>query len=67
MMASKRELQIVSEIIHNPDIKSGDIEKKLLLTKRQINYSIKKINDELSQQGKSQITRNRNGTFTIDT
>ena len=51
-MPSKRELQIVNEIIRNPEIKSGDIQTKLSLTKRQISYSIKKINDELGQHNK---------------
>lgn len=66
LMPSKRELQIVNEIIRNPEIKSGDIQTKLSLTKRQISYSIKKINDELGQHDKSLIRRNKNGTFLID-
>ncbi|BDR57429.1 BglG family transcription antiterminator [Xylocopilactobacillus apis] len=65
-MTSKRELQIVSEIIRNPKVKSGDLQKKLSLSKRQIDYSINKINEELHESNLSLIQRNKNGTFNLD-
>lgn len=61
-----REKIILDELLSEPSIKSVEIEKKHNLTKRQLGYSFKKINDWLTSQNLLTIERSKNGHFIID-
>lgn len=60
-----RELQFISLISFNDGIKTSDIQSKLGLSKRQIGYTCKKINDFLKENHISPIERQSKGTYLI--
>lgn len=66
MFLDKRSLDIVKTLIKNPQIKSKELEESMDLTRRQINYSIKKINESLDTLGLPKIDRSRNGHFIVN-
>lgn len=59
----KRNLQILSEIIRHPNLKSGDLEKKFGITRRQLAYALSQINEELVDHQLPKITRTPRGEF----
>lgn len=61
-----RSTKILNELISNPSITSASIEKKYNLTKRQLGYSIKKINEWLELNDLPIIERTRQGRFVIN-
>ncbi|MBY6274555.1 MAG: transcription antiterminator BglG, partial [Bacillaceae bacterium] len=61
-----RSLLIFKELLVSPRIKGKDLEKKLNLTRRQINYSIQKINDWLADNSLPIIENQRNVGFIVD-
>ncbi len=65
-MLSDRNKNILKELISYPSIISMDLEKKYDLTRRQLGYSIQKINDWLVSNNLPAIERTRNGHFVID-
>lgn len=66
MSLDKRSLEIVNMLAGYPRLKSKDLEKELGLSRRQIDYSFKKINEWLESLGLLAIRRNKNGNFIID-
>lgn len=59
----KRNLQILSEIIRHPNLKSGDLEKQFKITRRQLAYALAQINQELVDHQLPKITRTPRGEF----
>lgn len=53
----KRNLQILSEIIRHPNLRSGDLEKQFKITRRQLTYALAQINQELVDRQLPKITR----------
>ena len=66
MQLDDRGNKFIKELISNPSINAKDLEKKYSLTRRQIDYSFKKINDWLKTQNLPLIERTRQGIFIID-
>ena len=59
----KRNLQILSEIIRHPNLRSGDLEKQFKITRRQLTYALAQINQELVDRQLPKITRTPRGEF----
>ncbi|ALX49979.1 BglG family transcription antiterminator [Lentibacillus amyloliquefaciens] len=66
MPLSERDNKILDELIRNPGITSMALEQKYSLTRRQLGYSINKINDWLMSKNLPSIERTRQGHFVID-
>ncbi|MFB4167237.1 BglG family transcription antiterminator [Virgibacillus sp. JSM 102003] len=66
MPLSERDNKVLNELISNPGVTSLAIEKKYNLTRRQLGYSINKINDWLMRKDLPSIERTRQGYFVID-
>ncbi|MBP1039951.1 transcription antiterminator [Vagococcus sp. BWB3-3] len=66
MYLDARSLAIFKEIIHYPQQKSKELEKKFDLSRRQVNYSIEKVNLWLSEFKFQKIQRLSNGHFSVD-
>ena len=61
---NERIQEIISLLLEKPDIKVTEMMDKLALTRRQVNYTIGLINEDLKAHGLSPIKRHSNGTFT---
>ena len=61
---NERIQEIISLLLEIPDIKVTEMMDKLALTRRQVNYTIGLINEDLKAHGLSPIKRHSNGTFT---
>ncbi|WP_210139748.1 BglG family transcription antiterminator [Staphylococcus sp. GDY8P120P] len=57
---------IIAEMIKNPKIKGKDLETKFNISRRQLGYRIKKINEWLIKQGCPIIERTSQGFFIVD-
>ncbi|RYG72184.1 BglG family transcription antiterminator [Lentibacillus lipolyticus] len=66
MPLSERDNKILDELIRNPGITSTVLERKYSLTRRQLGYSIHKINNWLTSKNLPSIERTRQGHFIID-
>lgn len=66
MFLDKRSFEIIKLLVKNPQMKSTDLERKFVLTKRQITYSINKINQWLESIQLPTIKRSKNGAFILD-
>ncbi|OZU88356.1 transcription antiterminator BglG [Virgibacillus indicus] len=66
MELDDRSKKILDDLLSNPSTSSKDLEKKYKLTRRQLGYSINKINDWLDESKLSPIERTRQGHFIID-
>lgn len=66
MPLSERDNKVLNELTSNPGVTSLAIEKKYNLTRRQLGYSINKINDWLMRKDLPSIERTRQGYFVID-
>lgn len=62
-IVKKRNLQIFFEIIRHPNLKSGDLENKLHITRRQLTYALSQINQDLADQQLPKIERTPRGEF----
>ena len=60
-----RASQILNLLIKNPDYKVSNLEKSLGLTRRQVNYSLNQINDDLAQNNLPKIIKNSDGSIMI--
>ena len=60
-----RASQILNLLIKNPDYKVSNIEKLLDLTRRQVNYSLSQINNDLVQNNLPEITKNADGSIVV--
>ncbi|WP_283152831.1 BglG family transcription antiterminator [Guptibacillus hwajinpoensis] len=66
MSNSDRSKLILEELISNPRITSMALEKKYNLTRRQLGYSVNKVNEWLLTKNLPVIERTRQGHFIID-
>jgi len=66
MYLDKRSFDILEELIRNPNVSSKDLEEIKRLSRRQIKYSIEKVNNWLADNNYPTITRLNNGNFIID-
>ncbi|MBM7837147.1 transcriptional antiterminator/mannitol/fructose-specific phosphotransferase system IIA component (Ntr-type) [Alkalihalobacillus xiaoxiensis] len=66
MALNDRSQKILNEIASNRQITSGTLEQKYKLTRRQLGYTIEKINDWLQAEGLAEIERTRQGRFIVD-
>lgn len=66
MLLDKRSYSILKALVQNPNNRVSDLENEFRLTKRQINYSIKKANDWLESNHLPKIKRSKNGSFSLD-
>ncbi|MDN6518889.1 MAG: transcription antiterminator, partial [Enterococcus sp.] len=65
MNLEERTNQIFVELVNNPQITSKALCEKFDLTRGQLNYALKKINDSLVDEKLSEIKRTKNGHFLI--
>ncbi len=66
MFLDDRSVNLLNELIRTPQIKNKELEGKFKLSRRQISYSIEKINHWLETKNLTPITKSRNGNFIID-
>ncbi|MEK5390017.1 BglG family transcription antiterminator [Margalitia sp. FSL K6-0131] len=66
MFLDDRSVNLLHELIRNPQIKNKELENKFHLSRRQITYSLEKINQWLSTNQLCPITKSKNGFFIID-
>jgi len=66
MKLDDRSNMILEALLDNPSINSKDLEKKHGLTRRQLGYSIHKINDWLLEKKLPAIEQTSKGYFIID-
>ncbi|MEN2465749.1 BglG family transcription antiterminator [Ornithinibacillus sp. JPR2-1] len=66
VVLSDRYKMILDEITSNPSITSVALEKKFKLTRRQLGYSIQKINEWLMSNNLPVIERTRQGHFVVN-
>ena len=59
--------KIISLLLKEPNITISEMMQKLSLSRRQINYAVKLINNTLRAKHFPEITRHKNGTFEYDT
>lgn len=65
MNLEDRNNQILMELINNPRITSKVIYERFDLSRSQLNYALKKINDFLEDGKLPQIKRTKNGHFLV--
>lgn len=65
MELDARTNQLFFEILNNPDETSTSLKKRHELTRSQLSYSIKKVNEYLDELNLDPITRTTNGHFVI--
>ncbi|MCG8481686.1 MAG: transcription antiterminator, partial [Clostridia bacterium] len=65
MYLNQRCYLVLKTIIDNPSITGKKLEERLNLSRKQVSYTIDKINDYLEQNGFSKIERLRTGKFNI--
>ncbi|MBN2908829.1 BglG family transcription antiterminator [Polycladomyces sp. WAk] len=66
MQLDQRSLRLLQEIISSPDVRFGDLQRKLTLSRRQIQYDLEKINDWLSEKNLPLIEYDRRHGFVIE-
>ncbi|MGG4043317.1 hypothetical protein [Bacillus smithii] len=66
MQLDGRSRYLLKEVITNPNISSKELEKKYQLSRRQIGYSIEKINGWLKSRNLPEIDRTNKGYFLVD-
>ncbi|MFL6560490.1 MAG: BglG family transcription antiterminator, partial [Bacillus sp. (in: firmicutes)] len=66
MFLDDRSVNLLKELIRTPQIKNRELEGKYNLSRRQITYSIDKINQWLQTKQLQPISKSRNGNFIID-
>lgn len=66
MELDERSSWLLRELLTNPGIKSKDLEQKFDLSRRQVEYSLGKINNWLEANYLPEIKKSRNGQFLID-
>lgn len=65
MSLDERGLKILRLIVDNPAISGSELEKELGLSRKQVSYSLKKINFYLLENGYDEIARMKTGKFII--
>lgn len=66
MQLDDRSANLFDELLRNPSVTSKELEEKYELTRRQLGYSVKKINDFLLSKNLPEIERGRQGNFIIE-
>lgn len=66
MNLNERNAAILDALLSNPSVSSNLIEKRFSLSKRQLGYTINKVNSWLKQMGLPLIERTSQGYFLID-
>ncbi|MPW25367.1 PRD domain-containing protein [Alkalibaculum sp. M08DMB] len=66
MNLDERSIEIITTIINQSDITSKELSKKLNLSRNQIDYGLRKINDFLEVESYTKVTRSQKGYFIID-
>ena len=61
----ERSKNVFDTILNDPMIKGSEIEKKFSLTRKQLSYTLEKINDVLKSEGYPRIERKKTGTFIV--
>lgn len=67
MYLDERSSLLLKDLIYNPDVKNKDLEAKYGLSRRQVSYSIEKINSWLETNDLPVIERAKNGCFILHT
>lgn len=57
--------QLFMEILNNPNETSSSVSKRLNLTRSQLNYSLKKLNEYLEEMKLEAVYRTQNGYFVV--
>ncbi|MCM3570412.1 BglG family transcription antiterminator [Neobacillus mesonae] len=65
MYLDERSNKLLKEILGNPEISNFTLEEKFQLSRRQVSYSIKKINDWLESNNYPKIKRTSTGKFIV--
>lgn len=65
MSLDERGLKILKLLVDNPMISGSQLEKEAGLSRKQLSYSLKKINYYLKENGMEEIGRMRTGKFII--
>ena len=65
MYLDERSSLLLKDLINNPDFKNKDLEEKYGLSRRQVSYSIEKVNGWLTMNDLPKIERANNGFFII--
>ncbi|MEK5521671.1 PTS sugar transporter subunit IIA [Heyndrickxia sporothermodurans] len=66
MYLDERSNSLLKEVIGNPEISNARLEEKYQLSRRQISYSFKKINDWLLEKNFPAIKRTNSGKFIVN-
>src|SRR5690625_797494 len=66
MYLDQRSKKMLEILVKSPSLSSKQLESKVNLSRRQIRYSIDKINDWLEDNNYPRITRLKNGKFIIN-
>jgi len=61
----ERAYTVLKTIVNNPSITGKEVEMSLQLSRKQLSYTIEKINDYLQDNGTPKIERLRTGKFII--
>lgn len=61
----ERSRNVFDTILNDPMIKGSEIEKKFNLSRKQLSYTLEKINDSLKIEGYPKIERKKTGTFIV--
>lgn len=64
MYLDERSKKLLIEVIKNPNVTSKDLQKDHHLSRRQVDYSFKKVNEWLEEQGKPAVEKN-NGRYIV--
>lgn len=67
MQLDDRSIHLMEEIVSKPGMRSKELEEKYNLSRRQIGYSVDKINDWLKANQLPAIEKNRQGVFIANT
>lgn len=65
MYLDERSSLLLKDLVFNPHVKNKDLEEKYGLSRRQVGYSINKINSWLTSNNLPVIERAKNGFFII--
>ena len=65
MYLDERAYTVLKTIVNNPSITGKEVEMSLQLSRKQLSYTIEKINDYLQDNGTPKIERLRTGKFII--
>lgn len=65
MYLDERSNSLLEELLKNPTVTNKKLQEKFLITRRQVDYSFKKINEWLKEQGKNPVLK-VNGQYRFD-